>query len=308
MQTRSISRALRWVALVALPIFSGEVATRAATIQFLTPAGSSTGIAYGVDGLNVVGQDVAQRGFYYNGATNKYTVIQPPGGGTTAAHGISGNKIVGSWGKLSFVFDGVSYTTLSHPLGVNDTTAWDIDGNNIVGQYIDAAKTSHGFLFDGTTYTTIDFPGAIASRAFGISGNVIVGSFTDTNNLGHGFYYDGTTYTKLDDPFLMGTNSANGVDGIRVVGNTINSPFAAAYIFDGTTFNHPFGIELSGSNRHRFYGISGNRIAGEYNDRPFVYIIPEPSALVLATFGTVALLLTFARRRIDRSLSGPKHA
>ncbi|MBX9792215.1 MAG: hypothetical protein K2Y37_25105 [Pirellulales bacterium] len=55
--------------------------SRAATIQFLTPAGSSLGVAYGVDGLNVVGQDVAQRGFLYNGATKTYTVIQPPGGG-----------------------------------------------------------------------------------------------------------------------------------------------------------------------------------------------------------------------------------
>jgi len=103
-------------------------AVPAATIQFLTPAGSPLGVAYGVDGLNVVGQDVLQRGFLYNGTTKTYTVIQPPGGGTTAAHGISGNLIVGSWGKLGFLYDGLSYTTLSHPLGVNGTLAYGISG------------------------------------------------------------------------------------------------------------------------------------------------------------------------------------
>lgn len=55
--------------VAALFVLFTCVASRAATIQFLTPGGSSAGIAYGVDGLNVVGQDVAQRGFLYNGAT-----------------------------------------------------------------------------------------------------------------------------------------------------------------------------------------------------------------------------------------------
>jgi len=56
------------IAFIAVALVSDKV--HAATIQFLTPGGSSAGVAYGVDGLNVVGQDVLQRGFLYNGATN----------------------------------------------------------------------------------------------------------------------------------------------------------------------------------------------------------------------------------------------
>ena len=268
-------------------------AARGATIQFLTPAGSSTGIAYGVDGLNVVGQDVAQRGFYYNGATNKYTVIQP-GKGTTAALGISGDKIVGLWGKLAFIYDGSTYSTLSHPLGVNGTAAAGIDGDYIVGWYTDASGKRHGFLYDGSSYTTIDAPlGAQGTVARGISGSLIVGTYDDANSRTHGFSFDGTTYTTLDDPLLMGMTAANGVDGTTIVGYTINSPFSAAFIYDGASYSHPFSIE--GVPDHVFYGVSGDRIVGEYNDRPFVYIIPEPSSLLLAMIGA-ACLAVLSRR------------
>jgi hypothetical protein len=302
--------------VLAIPLivvaFAGST-VHAAMIQFLTPAGSSTGIAYGVDGLNVVGQDVAQRGFYYNGATNKYTVIQPPGGGVDiAARGISGNKIVGYFvnasGNHGFMFDGTSYSTFDHPLGVNGTSLLGISGNTIVGTYGDASKLLHGFLYDGVTYTTIDFPGAKATWAYGVSGNNVIGSYTDSIGISRGFLYNGSTFTTLNDPFLMGNTAAYGIDKNRAVGFAINSPFSAAFIYDGVSYNHPFGIELPLTGNHIFYGISGNRIVGEYNDRPFVYIIPEPSALRLAILSTAGLVLVLARRRIDRSLTGRKHA
>ncbi|MGE0538084.1 MAG: hypothetical protein AB7O68_24185 [Pirellulales bacterium] len=219
--------------------------SRAATIQFLTPAGSSLGVAYGVDGLNVVGQDVAQRGFLYNGATKTYTVIQP-GAGPSAAHGISGNLIVGTWGKLGFLYDGVSYTTLSHPLGTVDTTPWGIDGNNIVGEYIDASNITHGFLYDGTTYSTLDVPAAKHTFVRGVSGSNIVGYYTDAKNRTHGFVYDGTTWTTLDDPLFpaAGITAVYGIDGGNIVGNTLTGTVAsAAFVYDGASFNHPFGIE-----------------------------------------------------------------
>jgi len=125
---------------------------RAATIEILPFFGQ----ANGVDGQNVVGTTSSQVGFLYDGDT--FTVIQPPGGGTTAALGISGNNIVGAWGNLGFLFDGANYTTLSAPLGVNGTVASGIPGNNIVGWYRDASDFSHGFLYDGTTWTTLDHP------------------------------------------------------------------------------------------------------------------------------------------------------
>ncbi|MGD9648676.1 MAG: PEP-CTERM sorting domain-containing protein [Pirellulales bacterium] len=53
---------------------------------------------------------------------------------------------------------------------------------------------------------------------------------------------------------------------------------------------------------HHFFGISGNRIVGEYNDKPFVYVIPEPSAFLLAILGAgglFAFVRRFRRASID---------
>jgi hypothetical protein len=291
------------ITLIAVALVDGTI--RAATIQFLTPGGSSAGIAYGVDGLNVVGQDVAQRGFLYNGATKTYSVIKPPSSGSTSAQGISGNKIVGwyvaSEGIRGFLYDGSTYTKLSHPLGANGTNAWDIDGNNIVGWYQDAAKVAHGFLFDGTNYTTIDYPGAITTSVFSVSGTNVVGSYKDSSNRTHGFLFNGSTYTTIDDPFYLGTgtNAALGIDGNKIVGRSISLVASVVYIYDGINFSHPFGSETNPN--HAFFGISGNRIVGEYNDRPFVYIVPEPSSLALASLAAGSL--SFFRRQRTRASS-----
>ncbi|MBX9792558.1 MAG: PEP-CTERM sorting domain-containing protein [Pirellulales bacterium] len=298
-------RTILAVVILAAALVNGSV--HAATIQFLTPAGSSLGVAYGVDGLNVVGQDVAQRGFLYNGATKTYTVIQPPGGGATAARGVSGNTIVGYYigggGTHGYLFDGVNYTSFDHPLGINSTSPWGIDGNNVVGQYVDASKIVHGFIFDGANYTTLDFPGAKATRALDISGNLVVGSYEDSKNRTHGFVYDGATWTTLDDPQFMGTTTAYGIDGSKIVGTADNnSTFFGAFIYNGVSYSHPFGIEGGAGQIHQFFGISGNRIVGTYNDRPFVYVIPEPSTFVLAALGLLALL-PLARRK--RSAASP---
>ena len=283
---------------LSLALVAGALAARSApagSIQFLKPFGSSLGIAYDVDGINVVGQDVAQRGFLYDGST--YKVIQPPGVGTSAATGVSGATVVGWYFTdtvYGFVYDGSSYTTLSHPLGVS-TYAYGISGNNIVGQYIDASKVGHGFLFDGTSYTTIDYPLAKRTIAYGVSGDNIVGKYSDSKGVSHGFLFDGATYTTLDDPLFMGAGStiAYGIDGDNIVGYTSANAgqLIASFIHDGSTYTHPFDVEAEFMGGHHFRGISGNRIVGEYNDQPFIYTIPEPASLALAIFAALALPL-----------------
>jgi hypothetical protein len=293
---------------LSLALVAGAMAApraQAASIQYLSPFGSSGGIAYGVEGKYVVGESFGQQGFLYDG--NTYKVIQPPGGGSTAAHDISGNKIVGWYtaglqGGRGFLYDGSTYTTISHPLGVNGTNAWGIDGNNIVGQYIDASNKSHGFLFNGTSYTTIAFPGASSTRPRQIDGNQIVGNYTDNQGIFHGFLFDGTTYTTLDDTYLgggYGATIANGIDGDRVVGYASigTGQLITSFIYDGATYTHPLGEELELLGAHHFRGVSGNRIVGDYKDRPFIYTIPEPRSIWLMAIAAAIGLLTRRRSR-----------
>ncbi|MBX9792216.1 MAG: PEP-CTERM sorting domain-containing protein [Pirellulales bacterium] len=202
-----------------------------------------------------------------------------------------------------FVYDGANYTTFDVP-GALGTSLLGISGNKYVGTYADASKLLHGFLYDGTNYTTLDFPGAKVTRPYDISGNLVVGSYEDSKNRVHGFVYNGTTWTTLDDPFFLsaGDTVVYGIDGSKIVGYTSanSGSIIAAIMYDGATYAHPFGIESEFMGGHHFYGISGNRIVGEYNDRPFVYIIPEPATFVLAALGLLALF-PLARRKRNRA-------
>lgn len=273
---------------------------RAATIQFLSPFGLNFGVAHGVDGLKVVGE--SNIGWLYDGTA--YQVIQVPWGGVTIPHDVSGNNIVGVSGNSSFLFDGASYTKLTHPLGTNGTNANSVDGSNIVGYYTDSSSLTHGFLYNGTSYTTLDVPGAKNTFAYGIDATNVVGYYTDSKNRTHGFVYNGTSYTTLDDPLFpaAGTTAIQGIDGGKIVGNTQTGSVAGAgFLYDAASFTHPFGIEpLLGGNNHFFNGISGNRIVGTYQDKPFVYVIPEPSTVLLAILGTLGLFV-FARNKRSRA-------
>ncbi|MBX9792118.1 MAG: PEP-CTERM sorting domain-containing protein, partial [Pirellulales bacterium] len=133
-----------------------------------------------------------------------------------------------------------------------------------------------------------------------ISGNTIVGAYVDAKNRTHGFVYNGTTWTTLDDPLfsVAGITALYGIDGSKIVGNTQSSGVAAAFLYDGGSFTRPFGIEGQlGGNFHQFFDISGNRIVGTYQDRPFVYIIPEPATFLLAALGLLALFPLATRKR-----------
>jgi len=283
--------------------FDGNVA-RAATIEILPIFGE----AFGVDGQNVVGRS-GSVGFLYDG--NDFTVIQVPSGGTTQAKGISGDDIVGFFadatGIHGFHFDGTSYTTLDHPLAGTRTVAEGIFGNNIVGWYEDASNEIHGFLYDGTTWTTLDHPsGGGTTIARGIDGNNIVGSYvTMPGPLGRtrGFVYDGTTWTTLNDPAANGgTTVAYDIDGSTVVG-FYSAPLSRfGFVYDGSTFMHP----SIGQSSSVFTGISGNTIVGHFRDgptglnRPFIYSIPEPSSITLASIAGIVVLVQVGRARASR--------
>ena len=60
---------------------------------------------------------------------------------------------------------------------------------------------THGFLLMHGRFATIDFPGALATLAFGINPQgEVVGPYTDSSGNGHGFLLSNGTFATIDVP------------------------------------------------------------------------------------------------------------
>jgi len=185
-----------------------------------------------------------------------------------------------------------TWTTLDYP-GATQSYVSGISGNNIVGYY-GRSGNEQGFLYDGTNWTTIDMPGATTTLVRGISGNIIVGEYSNSVfPLYHSFLYDGTNWATI--PLNTGWGSSGisyGIDdGIIVTSNqiyniatqtltTLNYPGASRTIIcgiDGSNLvgsydNHGFvynmttqnwtTIDYLGATYTRIYGIDGSNLVG----------------------------------------------
>ncbi len=279
----------------AFLVAQSESDARASTVLSLT---NHIGSAWGIDGQNIVGT-FGNQGRLYDG--KNYTTIAFPGGFSTTPTDVLGNQIVGYYADPAgvyrgFIYDGSTYTSISAPLAVKGTFVQGISGNKIVGSYQDASGMSHGFLYDGATWTTIDHPlGTRGTALADISGDYMIGTYTAPFSRVYGFLLNGASFTTLDEGFRP-----MGIDGNRIVGYTGDK----AVIYDGSTYSYPLNGTGFGVYHSVMTGISGNRIIGYAMekppilngvDRPFLYIIPEPSSPIMAAFGAVGLFL-FARR------------
>jgi hypothetical protein len=147
--------------------------------------------AYGIDGANIVGGTARGMSFLLNGSN--WTFFNSPFGTFSSAHGISGDKIVGSFssddnGGGGYIKENENWTRLN-VTGATETNPRDIDGNMVVGDYRvgDWSAPTRSFIFDGSDWTYLDAPSAKSTFAFGIDGNTIVGSYYDTSYVSHGF-------------------------------------------------------------------------------------------------------------------------
>ena len=124
------------------------------------------------------------RSFTFTPSNNNWEILTGPNNEMDwiRANGIDGNRIIGNYGSQGFLFDGVTWETLSSPW-VNSTFV-DISGNNIVGN-----AGNHGFVFDGNSWNTIQYPNASSTVVTAISGNVIVGYYSLDNVSNNGFIY-----------------------------------------------------------------------------------------------------------------------
>ena len=83
---------------------------------------------------------------------------------------------------------------------------------------MDAESVQHGFLFNGRVFTNVDFPGAIATVAYGINtSGEIVGVYYDSAGA-HGFLLKKKAYSSINfphasDTYVFGINDAGATAG-----------------------------------------------------------------------------------------------
>ena len=149
--------------------------------------------ALGIDGSNIVGGTAGGWSFIYDGTT--WSHFNSPFGDGSAAEGISGNTIVGTYHNESnylyggFIKNDNNWTLLNVP-GAVETLPRDVDGGGIVGQFRETTNSfgpTRSFLFNGGSLIYLDAPAAESTYAWGIDGETIVGSYNDSSGASHGF-------------------------------------------------------------------------------------------------------------------------
>jgi hypothetical protein len=199
------------------------------------------------------------------------------------------------------VSDGYSFSTLTDPLALFESTAPNgISGSTIVGAY-NAKFAAYGFIYDGSQFTSLQDPGeggdSPQTIACGISGNTVVGDFTDAASARHGFVYNiaAATFSALDDPAGSDT-IATGVSGSTIVGTYQDASFTThGFVYNGstyTTLDDPSTIGTGPYNGTFVREISGNNVVGYFGSshgyEGFVYNGTTWTTLAdpLATDGT----------------------
>ena len=203
-----------------------------------------------------------------------FTPLDYPSAITTVPFGVSGNTIVGSYrdasgdhgfiytgsfSKLDYTQDGISYPTV--PQGIN--------GSTIVGAFFDGTLY-HGFIYDitaGTFDMPFDYPGAVGGTSINaVSGGSVVGTYSDGTE--HGFYWDGTSapveidYQLATDTFLF------GILGSKIAGSYLyNGSYHGLYI-DGKGFQT---LDYDSNFNNSLTGISGKYTLGYYCDATFTH-------------------------------------
>jgi PEP-CTERM motif len=238
---------------------------------FNVPVSSET-FCQGVDGSVIVGifTDPGDagghlHGFIYNGST--YTTLDhplaPPGNSTA------------------------------------DTAAYGVSGGIVVGSYNPAEGITHGFTYNGTTYTNLpDHPLGINTTQYdAIYGGTTAGTYT-SGGIPFGFTYNGSTFTPISDPLGVNGTLVNGIWGNTVVGEYYGAGGNKGFVYDGLNY---MTLDVPGSISTAAGGIWGNTVVGTYTDgsnvtHGFVTSVPEPASLALACLGGVGGLCTRRRR------------
>jgi len=165
--------------------------------SLVAPAGPSLTEAWGAANGNVVGfyEDSAGnfQGFYYAGATEKYSTIDCTGWANTRAFGIYAATIVGDvsqpGGALSgFVDKSGKCTIFIYPKAASTSARGINKSSQVSGWYTDTSTKTHGFVKTGTSFAELNYPGAVATLAYHLNDKgQVAGWYEDAKGAFHGF-------------------------------------------------------------------------------------------------------------------------
>lgn len=253
--------------------------------------GADVTSVYDIDGERIVGEyhstaDGNYHGFVYDGV-DLVTLDAFGEPWDTLIMGIDGDRLVGGHGTHGFLYDGVTWTSIDKP-GAISTYVYGIEGDTLVGTY-SAGSNPRGFVYDGSDWADVDARGATHTYVTDIDGGRIAGYFFDSAGT-HGFIYDGMDWGILDMPGAKYTR-VYGINGNNVVGRyTIGDSDVHGFLFDGTDWTT---LDMPEATRTYAMGVSGDRVVG-YADtaeepwrQSFIYVIPEPSGVLLLGLGWV---------------------
>jgi hypothetical protein len=137
-------------------------------ITIAHPNASKTDI-YGIAGENILGS-YDGHGFIYNMLTQIWTTIDAPGATNTRIHDMDGDNIIGQFSTndntTSFLYDGTTWLPFD---GTGFDSPGGISGNTIVGSYGKTYYGDNGVMalfFHGFTYT-IPEPATLLLLGFG---------------------------------------------------------------------------------------------------------------------------------------------
>jgi hypothetical protein len=266
----------------------------AASFVDLNPADFYTSEAYAVSGNNQVGgggpNSIASTGgaghaLLWHGTAESVVDINPAGYVGSVALNVEGENIVGS--AIDFdtnrvnavLWTGPTHTVANlHPAGFTSSFASAVSGNSQVGTAymgIQFGEAPHALLWHGSAATAVDLnpAGFLASEVYGVAGNLQVGyGFGDaTGGANHALLWQGTAASVIDLHSLL----------VGLIPDLVGS---IAHDVDANGTIVGFAIDANNVN----YAVQWTPVN-----------VPEPSVLLLAALGGVALIAAPRQQRAD---------
>lgn len=293
----------------------------------MLPANATDAQLSAIDGSNIVGRVGYQaippggtssvystHATIWTGGANSIIDLHSASYTSTAALGAGSNQQVGygyptSGGQHAMLWNGSAASAVDlAPADILISRAWDTDGSHQVGEGYGAAtaNVNHALLWSGTAQSMVDLHpwGYKTSSAQGVFGTQQVGQANPTNpgNVGHAFVWNGSAASGVDlNPTDFTGSTAYDTNGQYQVGYGYGTP-TGGYIFHAMLWE---GTADSATDLHsllpanyiesRALSIEGNTIYGYGRTGPeeyhaLVWIIPEPSSLMLLGIGAFCLL------------------